>query len=203
MILKTQKQRCRSCFFPRRLSTGLMEITKSSTFAEKKSLTLLRDTSLPVDVLGPSDIFDGTLIALLLAFTVSFLQGRRNMDDFAPSESSNLNTTSSTTVVDDDDDSLSNENIIFDADSWKEISQPESYIFYNRKLKRRKSQSSSGSSFDPEKAWVLFALLALFVPLFSVEFFFALSRQLICGSDPMNPSDWSEFLCSPAIPNIE
>ena len=142
MILKSQRQSCHSCFFPRRRqSIGLMEITKSSSLAGRQSLTLLHDTSLPVDVLGTSDIVDGTLIALVLAFTASFLQGRRNRDDFTPSESSNLNTTSSTTVVD-DDNSLLDENVIFDADSWKEISRPESYVFYNQKLKQRKSQSS-------------------------------------------------------------
>jgi len=70
-----------------------------------------------------------------------------------------------------------------------------------------------------EKKWVLLALLILFVPIFSIEFFFALSRQLICGDtisfadkfdiDAANSlsstatsqpsSQWAQILCSPHI----
>ena len=84
------------------------------------------------------------------------------------------------------------------------MSRPESYVLYNQKLRqrrrstKRRSPSSSPFGGSSENAWVVIALLALFVPIFSVEFFFALSRQLICGGDPLNRSDWSEFLCSPA-----
>jgi len=202
MILKTRGQSCHPCFFSNRQSIGLIETKISSSIAVRKPLTLLRDNSVPVDVIGTSDILDGTLIALVLAFTASFLQGRRNRDDFEPSEVLNMNTTSSSTVVG-DNDSLSSESNTFDADSWKEISRPESYIFYKQKLRERESKSSLQSPFNSEKVWVIFALLALFVPIFSVEFFFALSRQVICGGDPMNQSDWSEFLCSPAMKDFE
>jgi hypothetical protein len=203
MILKPQGLSCHPCFCSNRQNIGLIEITKSSATTVRRSPTSLYDASVPVDVIGTSDIIYGTLIALVLAFTASFLQGRRNRDDFAPSEFSSTNTTSLDTSPSDNDSLSTESSTTFDADSWKEISRPESYIFYKQKLRERESKSSSESSFDSERVWVLLALLALFVPIFSVEFFFALSRQLICGGDPMNQSDWSELLCSPAMTNFE
>lgn len=195
MIVTVRNARCKTCFIPTSQRGGLMKLTTSPAFSGRQFVTSLHETSSPVDVIGSSDIFYGTLIALVLAFTASFLQGRRNRDDFAPSELSDMDMRSSS--IDVDDDSFSKDTIIFDADSWKEMSSPESYVFYNKKLKQRESKSST---FKSENALVLFALLALFVPIFSVEFFFALSRQVICGSDPMNQSDLSVFLCSPVMP---
>ena len=211
-------------------SMALMFTKDSSLFTKRhsphvRSLTSLYDITklqVPVDVLGPSDIVYGSLIALVLGLTASFLQGMRNRDDFAPSDTlsvqtlntnTNASTTLSTTTTtalgsdeNDDDSSLllnsnKNERIVFDADSWKEMSDPESYVFYNQKLKQRKAKSKSKQkllNIKPENAWVLVSLLILFVPIFSVEFFFATSRQFLCGGgDPLNQSDWSAFLCSP------
>ena len=201
MILKKQRQNLHLCFRQDHQDIRIIETKTVSSSIARHSSTLLRDSSAPVDVLGSSDIINGTLIALVLAFTASFLQGRRNRDDFAPSEISNTNVTSP--FNEGDDNVLPKESTTFDADSWKEISQPESYVFYKQKLRERESKASSESSFGSERKWVLFALLALFVPIFSIEFFFALSRQVICGGDPMNQSDWSEFLCSPAMTNFQ
>lgn len=202
MILMGRNQNYCSCFASRCDDARLANLTTSPLFRGSQSRTSLRDTPVPIDVLGVSDITNGTLIALLLALTASFLQGRRNSDDFAPSELPKTNTTLSTTSVDDDDTSPQGK-LVFDADSWKDMSKPESYVFYNQKLKRKESRSSSpGSQSKSENAWVLIALLGLFVPIFSVEFFFALSRQMICGGDPLNQSDWSAYLCSPATPHI-
>ncbi len=203
MILKNQRHSRHLCFNHGRQDFGIVKtpILSSSRIIPRSS-TLLCDSSAPVDVLGASDIINGTLIALVLAFTASFLQGRRNRDDFRLPEIAIQNTTSSA-IDGDDDGSLQSDTTTFDAESWKEISQPESYVFFKQKLRERESKASSGSSFGSERKWVLFALLALFVPIFSIEFFFALSRQVICGGDPMNQSDLSEFLCSPALTNFE
>lgn len=202
MILKYEDHSYHPCLYSNRQKIRFIDITKPSSIVIRQSRTSLCVTSVPVDVIGASDILDGTLIALVLAFTASYLQGRRNSDDVVLSEVSKRNITSSSTVVD-HNDSLSSESVTFDADSWEEISRPESYIFYKQRLRDRELKSSSQSSFDSEKMWAIFALLALFVPIFSVEFFFALSRQFICGGDPMYQSDWSEFLCSPAMTNFE
>ena len=203
MILKKQGPTCYPHIHSYRRNTGTDQFATFSSTTLRQTPTPLGDTTVPIDVIGTSDILDGTLIALILAFTASFLQGRRNQNDFLlPEVLSNKNTTSTTTVVGDDDSVLSGNNT-FDADSWKEMSRPESYIFYNQKLRERVSKSSTESSFKSEQVWVLVALLLLFVPIFSVEFFFALSRQLLCGGDPMNQSEWSEFLCSPAVTNFE
>ncbi len=199
MILNTQRQRCHRCCGTNRQTIIFADVTKSALPIARGSSTLLQDSSTPVDVIGASDIINGTFIALILAFTASFLQGRRNSNDFAPSEISNNNSTSASTF--DDDVALSSGSNTFDADSWKEISRPESYVIYKQKLRERESKASSESSFGSERKWVLFALLALFVPIFSIEFFFALSRQLICAGNPINQSDLSELLCSPAMMN--
>ena len=199
MILKPQRQSCHRCCLSNRHTTRFADITISPAPIVRRSSILLHDSSAPVDVIGTSDVIYGTLIALVLAFTASFLQGRRNNSDFVLSEVSDRNTTKPIQI--DDDVSSSSEGNTFDADSWKEISQPESYVFYKQKLRERELKSSSESSFGSERKWVLFALLALFVPIFSIEFFFALSRQLICGGDFMNQSDLSELLCSPAMMN--
>ena len=89
--------------------------------------------------------------------------------------------------------------VIFDGDSWKEMSRPENYVFYKRNLNK---ETPNQQQISPKnERWVLAALLALFVPIFSIEFFFALSRQLLCGGGGnglFSPSDFAQFLCSPA-----
>ena len=146
---------------------------------------------MPLDVLSTSDIVVGAMLAIALAFTASFLQGQRSQNDFVLWEKDDL-------------DGLNNnnpqeENVVFDGESWKEISRPDNYILYRRKLKEREKKRKENRSFQVEQAWVVLALLVLFVPIFSVEFFFALSRQVICGANPINQSDWGHFLCSPAM----
>ena len=82
------------------------------------------------------------------------------------------------TVLGDDDTSK-----VFDADNWKEMSREENYVLYNTKIRRRRTKSDNSTSIRPidnkENRLVLVALLVLFVPIFSIEFFFALSRQFI------------------------
>ena len=132
-----------------------------------------------------------------MAFTASFLQARRNQDDFDLGDFGGVGEIQNVSCT---DENFSNETVVFD--SWKEISRPDNYVFYNRRAKGKKIQETpdnTSSSFQLERAWVLLTLLALFVPIFLVEFFFALSRQVLCGSDPINQSDWAELLCSPAV----
>mmetsp|Transcript_70566 Transcript_70566/g.204510 ORF Transcript_70566/g.204510 Transcript_70566/m.204510 type:complete len:207 (+) Transcript_70566:246-866(+) len=149
-----------------------------------------------MDVLGTEDIIVGAGIALLLAFTTSFLQGRRAQNDFVLWEKP---------ASDDIDSALPNGNTtesrIFDGDAWKEIARPDNYVYYNRQVFGDERKNENTESTGVEKKWVFIALLALFVPIFSIEFFFALSRQVICDlSDPISRSDLSEFLCSPVEP---
>ena len=99
--------------------------------------------------------------------------------------------------------------------NWKEISRPENYILYSTKVKQRLENSNTASSSSSsqsipadssstkvvtEKKLVLISLLVLFVPIFSIEFFFALSRQFLCGdptlSLPLSSSSWAQQLCS-------
>ncbi|CAJ1932677.1 unnamed protein product [Cylindrotheca closterium] len=94
---------------------------------------------------------------------------------------------------------------VFDGNDWKEMSRPENYVFYNRNLKKKKKkkeeeESPEDSEQIDEQRWIVLALLVLFVPIFSVEFFFALSRQILCGGDTnglLSSMDAAQFLCSP------
>ena len=106
---------------------------------------------------------------------------------------------------------------VFNADNWKEMSREENYVLHNARVRavrdsgrerkaNRDAVTTKGdtegdveivSGVRSEKKWVLVALLVLFVPIFSVEFFFALSRQFMCGGDPLNQSEWAQILCSP------
>jgi hypothetical protein len=152
----------------------------------RSSITKIHSS--PADVLSTEDIVVGAVLAVVLAFCGSFLQGRRAQNDFVlwekdPKEMNSSNVTQTDSVV-------------FDADSWKEMSRPDNYILYNNN-KLQEKKSASDDSFRVEQAWVVIALLALFVPLFSVEFFFGLSRQFICGGDPLSQSDLALELCSP------
>ena len=137
------------------------------------------------------------------------------------------NTTIQNIQTDNDDDESSEikskKSSVFDAKSWKEISRPENYVFYNRRFQTRQQQeqqetenlvslfsffkpktissnSNSNNDIKPkkEKKIILISLLVLFVPIFSIEFFFALSRQFMCGNgDPFNQPSWAAEMCSP------
>lgn len=111
--------------------------------------------------------------------------------------------------------------VIFDANDWIEISKPENYVPYSNKLRQSRLKRASGSdskALGKERETVLFLLLLLFVPIFSLELFFALSRQFICGNfltqihDEMwltdfdralsslkGVSPWATYLCSPHL----
>jgi hypothetical protein len=190
-------------------------------------------------VLSNEDIFIGTILAFVLAFLFSFLQGRtpsssnivlwRDDDDEKDKMDSLANYRSNASDgnadIGTDDEVLSEK--IFDGDMWKEMSRPENYATYSRdksqSIRATKPEKSDvtmnqGKTGDTkENKLVLIALLVLFVPIFSVEFFFALSRQFICGGyvtsvdDAMwimdakkaaaasnGSSPWATQLCSPA-----
>ena len=160
------------------------------------------------NVMETSDIIIGIVLAFMLAFLASFLQGRRNQNDFVLGN----DIQPEVEEVDDDDniDALNNSNnsnvtsssVIFDGESWKEVSDPNTYVLYQGKLRDRDRirKEEEGEGVIPvERAWVLIAMLALFIPIFSIEFFFALSRQLICGNTSTTElSSFASNLCSPA-----
>lgn len=168
---------------PSPVSSSLVWAATSTITSESGSESLV--------ALSTEDILVGIVMALVLASTASFLQGRREQDDIVlwenKSSSDDLNVTAAVRV--------------FDGDSWKEMAKPENYVLYNRKVKdlnKKKKIKNDGGGL--ERPWVLLKLLALFVPIFSVEFFFALSRQLLCdsGTTLLVGPDSAEFFCSPS-----
>lgn len=156
-------------------------------------------TSVTSDVLSTQDIVNGAILACVLAFGYSFLNGQSSSSSFVswPSESNNRNATMDYEKLVQGNDTDGNDRT-FNADDWKEMSREENYVLYKTKIRQR---SNAGNppirNIDKkENKLVLVALLALFVPIFSVEFFFALSRQFMCEMGM--GGEIVQELCSPS-----
>ena len=187
---------------------------KTSTYSRLYQL-LISSSSVPIDgVLTSEDIVIGVLLGLCLAFLAAFLQGQGSQNDIVlwkNKDQENKDPIADSGNADGENivDKGEADAIVFDGDSWREISRPENYVFYNQKIKQARSDNNnkkngaSSTSERSEKAWVLVALLVLFVPIFSIEFFFALSRQVLCGGSSFemmaapSSSQWANYLCSP------
>ena len=161
------------------------------------------------DVLSTQDLVVGSIIAFILAFGYSFLNGQSSSTSFVswPSQSNNENDTLEDAIdisMETSDVGLDSDEKTFNADSWKEMSREENYILYNTKIRQKSNpdynkmesrMQNDNDDMKKENKLILVALLILFVPIFSVEFFFALSRQFICemgmGGDTL------QKFCSP------
>ena len=130
------------------------------------------------------DLVDGTILAFVLAFSYSYLN--RN--------ASNVVLWKQEEGEDEDWKEREMKRTVFNEEAWKDISRPENYVYFN---KRQSSQGTPDIIGKKENRKVLIALLILFTPLFSAEFFFALSRQFLCGGDAFSQSDIQAYLCSP------
>jgi len=132
------------------------------------------------DILSTQDIVVGTILALLLAFGWSYLNGQSSSTSFVSWPSKNGDDTLSediTTSIKESDESTT-------FDEWKEMSREENYVLYNTKIRQSIDEKKPTQQLNEvkrkENKAVLIALLLLFVPIFSIEFFFALSRQFVC-----------------------
>ena len=160
------------------------------------------------DVLSTQDIVIGTILAFALAFGYTYLNGQSSSSNFVswssqageirtddtPSMSTLYNTTSINSTV-------------FNETNWKEMSRRENYILYNTRIRRKKEgrEDAQNKNNPPsrENKLVLVALLALFLPIFSIEIFFALSRQFLCEGGLFGGNngagELAERLCSPFL----
>lgn len=132
--------------------------------------SLLTGTS-AIEPLMTPDLGYGVFAALVLAAFASYLQSLRSQNDFILAPLENLNSAS--------------ENATAFAD-WKEISRLENFVLFKKKQARKIE-----ASYPVELRWVLFALLLLFTPIFSFEFFLTVSRQLLCA--------WNQEFCEPYL----
>lgn len=146
---------------------------------------------------GTEDIGVGVIMAVALALFISFLQGRSYNNNNNHEDTAMLLRDNKSPPLDSPEKGQGG--VIFDAEKWKDMSRPENYVLYKTRL-REKASGKANSSKDgwnrSEKRYVIVALLALFIPIFSLEFFLALSRQIICGSCG-TPSEWAQQLCAP------
>ena len=153
------------------------------------------------DVLSTQDIVIGTILAFILAFGWSYLNGQSSSTSFVswPSKKNGDDTLSEdiTTSIKESD----NENT-FDAEDWKEMSREENYVLYNTKIRQSIDEKKPTQQLNEvkrkENKAVLVSLLLLFVPIFSIEFFFALSRQFVCQWG-LGGEQTVIKLCSPII----
>ena len=144
-------------------------------------------------VLGTTDLVDGLLLAFVLAFSYSYLNRDSSNIILWRTGYSELESKEEDTVNYNEDHRETKINrTVFGKDSWIEVSRPENYIFFN---KRRKRDEIDGEPRKESKLYLV-GLLVLFVPLFSIEFFFAISRQFICDGDPFTQSNFATYLCS-------
>ena len=170
---------------------------QSSTSILASASTVISSADVGVgDALSTQDIVVGTVLAFILAFTYSYLNGQSSSTSFVSWGNKKNDEEDDSTNESGDDDR------VFDANNWKDISREENYVLYNTRVKsslqKLKTNKEVVNVNKTENKLVLVALLALFVPIFSVEFFFALSRQFLC--EVGNPSDRMELvqkLCSP------
>lgn len=189
------------------------------------------------DVLSTTDVISGTIFAFILAYSWSFLQrnnsndvilwkkeessstvsnrtnesfGKELSDNKSFPQSQQFNGNNNMSAVFEDKEQGKQDRIVFDADSWKDMSRPENYVWYNTKVRQNMKTMKDGSragimrketnpsSGKLEKRWVLIGLIVLFLPIFTAEFFFALSRQFLC-SDVFSQTLDASWMCSPVI----
>lgn len=163
-----------------------------------RPIMVLSDASYPVEILSSEDIIIGSVLALALAFLWSFLQGRlSNSDVILWREDPTEYMDGPFLSLNEEPTTISNSTTKFSGSDWKEMSSEENYVFYNTKVRKQLSgQLKQPRLMKEEKKWVIVALLLLFVPVFSFEFFLALSRGILCGE---SFSLWSvaQELCAP------
>ena len=196
------------------------EPTSSIGRMKLPSLSISSDSA--DNILSNQDLIDGTFIAVLLAFMFSYLNGRTPSssnvklwpNDRAATDLLNPDVLLETRLNSTESAGIS----VFDANDWKEAGKAENYILYTNKIRKDKIRKerepneslSDSKAFQKENRLALIALLVLFVPIFSVEFFFALSRQFVCGdyvtqvddalwSSSNGMSTWAKELCSPHL----
>lgn len=172
--------------FSSRPSSSLEMVSSTNYNEEVLSSFMISDINgidtTTTDILSTQDIVIGTILAFILAFVWSYLNSQSSSTSFVSWPSKNGDDTLSediTTSIRESD----NENT-FDAEDWKEMSKEENYVLYNTKIRKSIDEKKPTQQLDDvkrkENKAVLIALLVLFIPIFSIEFFFALSRQFVC-----------------------
>ena len=190
-------------------SLSLHDINSYSTFHPPTQANIfLSKSSDNIDALSSQDIIVGTILAFTLAFGYSYLNGQ--------SSSTNFVSWGSQSQLPLSNSSGTGNSTLFNETNWKEMSKRENYILYNTRIRdmqalstsktkmvaNRSDDSSDTNNNNPsrEKRVVFVALLALFLPIFCIEIFFALSRQFVCEVrlfDVGLEGDLAERFCSP------
>ena len=183
---------------PRLFTSATTTPTKIESLLRPSSSLFLTQSSVSTDVLSTGDILIGSVLAFALAFLWSYLEGKRSQSDILLwTRDSNEDEINGQFLRTGDNTTISKSTKTFDGNDWKQISRPENYFYYNTKVRKQLlGQDSAPKTLNQEQTWVLVALLVLFVPVFSVEFFLALSRGVLCSA---SFSDWSvaQELCAP------
>jgi len=190
--LRGKRKRCERSFT---FTTALNSAFDTPFSTYQLTLPMLQPSSIvllnaldPDDILSKEDIIIGTVLGFALAFLWSFIQRRQSDTNIVlwrqdSDEETDRSTPSKSTTT-------------FDADDWREISREENYVFFNTKVRKQIAGQDKPKSLKHGQKWVLVALMALFVPIFSFEIFLALSRGLLCD-DLLSDWDMAQVLCAP------
>lgn len=180
-------------------------------------ISSLNDTN---EIIINEDRLNGIVVAISLLFSIFRIVQEKSSTVKSNGPLQRLD--ASKTMLESDVSATPTDKVIFDANDWIEMSKPENYIPYSNKLRQtRQSRLESAAEsktqiYRKEKRIVVFLLMALFIPIFSIELFFALSRQFMCGNyltqidDAMWLTDfdralsslnaaspWAAYMCSP------
>ena len=201
-------------------SLSLHDTNFYSNFHPTTQASIFLSKSSDVDVLSTQDIIVGTILAFILAFGYSYLNGQSSSTNFVlwGSQSSQITPLSNSTGV------VSSSSTVFNETNWKEISKTENYILYNTRIRDMQALSTSktkmvanrsdnssditnNNNSSRQNKVVFVALLALFLPIFCIEIFFALSRKFICEGGLFDGgfqgANIAERFCSPISLEID
>lgn len=179
----------RACFFPRSLPSSYLAVHEVPEVTSARVL----DEGASTVLLSTEDIVVGSILALVLAAFVSFLNAQSNnsdvvLPDVMKKVEKEEGTATNSTVA---DKSLP----LYD---WNEIKRPKDYILYTTSFRQREQQKSQEViDGKEEQKWVVWALLMFFVPIFTFELFLTTSRQIVCGPMFLDGFAVARFLCSP------
>ena len=121
------------------------ELTSSSSVTLMYSTDMHIATTSPVsaEVLSTQDIVVGTILAFILAFSYSYLNGQSSSSSFVSWQSQldrDINASASTSISSSSD--ITGEEKVFNSENWKEMSREENYVLYNTRIRQKTSQQT-------------------------------------------------------------
>ena len=169
------------------------EAVTNSLLVASQALSSPSSSGVEGDAMSAKDIREGFLLGVALALSYSFLNGQSTSSSFVSWPGQRGNDSPGQELDQPVDDRQ-----VFG--EWNETKREENYVLYNTRIRERLNTGggSQRSESTKESKAVIIALMALFLPIFGVETFFALSRLFFCEmGDPSSKGEFVMNMCSP------